>query len=166
MKQSSRLFLGTLILVFTLLMISPVGAITPEEFRSVVNVEVSLQELAILVRDQRFDEIDIDRFYILQGSVASTQVYNPDPEAFEAVIELVDSQWIELDRIERFRVYVLVTDPSFAARLPERLPRDPGPEIIRTNQELLVIGSFFNVVPDLTNPGDELYPIVEAIVIR
>lgn len=154
------------LVALTFLIISPLGAITPEEFRSVVNADLSLQELATLVRDQRFEEIDIDRYYILQGSVASTQVYNPDPEAFEAVIELVDSQWIELDRIERFRVYVLVTDPSFASRLPARLPRDPGPEIIQTNQELLVIASFFNVIPDLTNPGDELYPLVEAIIIR
>jgi hypothetical protein len=149
--------------------LSPIWAVTPEEFEAVVNVDASIADLARLVEQERFEEIDVERYYILEGSVAATWVFSSDPETFQAVIALAESRWVGLDRIEMYEVYVLVTDPAFAARLPERLPRDPGPEIIQTNQRLLVIGPFVGTAPDLNNPEDPeggLLAVVQAVTIR
>lgn len=149
------------------LIVSPVGAVTPEEFASVVNFDGSIEQLSSLVRSGREAEIDLERFYILEGAVASTIVFSADPATFQAVIELVESRWVDLRTVEMYRIYVVVTDPSFAARLPERLPRDPGPEVIRANQELLVVGSYVGTSPPLES-GDsaEQIPVIQAVAIR
>ncbi|MFP4113114.1 MAG: hypothetical protein ACOC1I_01480 [Spirochaetota bacterium] len=137
--------------------------VTPDQFERVINFADSIQTLSELVQEQRFDEIDLSRYFILKGTVASTQVYSPDPETFQAMIELVSSRWVGLEEIEVHRIFILVDDPSYAPRLPERLPRDPGPQIIRPNQELLVIGPFEGygeLEPDV------LVPVVRAVRIR
>ena len=121
--------------------------ITVEEFERVINFNAGLATIAKLVNEQAYDQIDIERFFILEGAVASTQIFDPNPETFQAVIELVASEWIGLEEIEVYHVYVLVEGPEYADRVFERLPRDPGPEVIRTNQELVVVGPFIGVSP-------------------
>ena len=139
------------------------SAATPEQFEQIINFDDSIETLARLVSDQEYDRIDVDRYFILEGSVASTQVFNPDPQAFQAVIELVSSRWIGLERIEVYHAYVLVQGPEYAARLPERLPRDPGPEIIQTNQRLVVVGPFIGTA---MLDADVEVPVVEAVALR
>ncbi len=114
----------------------------PVAFESVINFEGSIRTLSEHVRSGRDDLIDTERYFILEGVVASTQVFDPDPASFLALIELVSSNWVGVERIEVHRVYVLVQGPEYVDRLPERLPRDPDPHIITTSQRLLVIGPF------------------------
>jgi len=138
-------------------------ASTPEEFEQIINFEDSIETLAELVRSQQYDQIDVERYFILEGAVASTQIFNPDPEGFQAVIELVSSRWIGLEEIEVYHIYVLVEGPEYAARLPERLPRDPGPEIIQTQQRLVVVGPFIGTA--MLNETLEI-PVVQAVALR
>lgn len=152
-----------LIPILLLAIATVASAATPEEFEQVINFDDSIETLAELVRTQQYDQIDVNRFFILQGSVASTQVYSADPSNYQAVIELVSSRWIGLERIQVYHVYVFVDDPKYAPRLPERMPRDPGPEVIQTNQQLLVVGPFIG-----TYMLDETLeiPVVQAVAIR
>lgn len=137
--------------------------VTPEEFERVINFDESIRSLAELVRDRQYDRIDAERYFVLEGAVASTQVYNPDPSAFQAVIELVSSRWDGPDEIEVHHIYVLVDDPMYAPRLPERMPRDPGPEVIRTNQKLIVVGPFIGTA--MLEPQVEV-PVIRAARLR
>ena len=143
-----------------------VWAVTPEEFGRVVDFSMSTDRLYELVVTGEYDRIDPDRAFILTGSVASTTVLymDPDyPEDFQALIELVVGRWNDLSSISVFRVYVLAYGPDFAPRVPVRMPSEPGPEIIRTNQELIVVAVFAGVAPDAS--GVEI-PVVEALAIR
>lgn len=116
--------------------------ITPEDFERVVNFDATIESIAKLVEAEAFDQIDVERFYILEGSVASVQVYDPNPETFQATIELVSSEWVGLEEIEVYHILILLEGPRYADRVFERLPRDPGPDVIRTNQELTVVGPY------------------------
>ncbi|MFW5683218.1 MAG: hypothetical protein ACOCY8_06970 [Spirochaetota bacterium] len=158
-------FVGVMILLATAF---AYGQSTPQpatvqDLERVVNFDASIASLAELVRDQAYDQIDANRFFVLEGAVASTQIFDPNPETFQAVIELVESAWIGLEEIEVHHIYVLVEGPAYAARLPERLPRDPGPEIIRTNQELLVIGPFIGTA--MLDATTEV-AVIQAVAVR
>ena len=157
------------ILLAALMLLAAAGATaqsevaTPEQLEAVINFDASIDSIAALVRDQAYDEIDTTRYYILEGSVASTMIFDPNPETFQAVIELVSSAWQGLEEITVSHIYVLVEGPEYAARLPERLPRDPGPEIIQTNQELLVIGPFIGTA--MLDETTEV-AVIQAIELR
>ncbi len=149
--------------ILLLVVAAIVPAATPDEFDQIINFEDSIETLAELVRNQQYDQIDVERYFILEGAVASTQIFNPDPESFQAVIELVSSRWLGLEEIEVHHVYVLVEGSEYAARLPQRLPRDPGPEIIQTQQRLVVVGPFIGTA--MLNETLEI-PVVQAIALR
>ena len=149
--------------LLTLVATPGISQVTPQEFESVINFEDSIESLATLVNTGAYDRIDVDRYYVLDGAVASTQIFNPDPESFQAVIELVSSEWIGLERIEAYHIYVLVEGPEYAARIPERMPRDPGPEVIQTNQELLVIGPFIGTA--MLDASTEV-AVIQAVALR
>ncbi|MFW5738303.1 MAG: hypothetical protein ACOCVO_00115 [bacterium] len=149
--------------LLTLVAIPGISQITPQEFESVINFEDSIESLATLVNTGAYDQIDADRYHVLDGVVASTQIFDPDPESFQAVIELVSSRWIGLERIEAYHIYVLVEGPEYAVRIPERMPRDPGPEVIQTNQELLVIGPFIGTA--MLDASTEV-AVIQAVALR
>jgi len=138
-------------------------AVTPADFEAVVNTDVSTASLFQLVQAQAYDQIDVERYFLLEGTVASTTILDPNPETYQALVELVTGEWEGLESIEVSRVYVYLVGPEFADRVPARVPRDPGPEVIQNNQALLVVGSFFGLynAPD----GTEL-PVVQGILVR
>ena len=153
-----RAILALLLVVGTVAIAAPI-----DDFSSVIDFSISTAELVELIRAGQYDRLDSERLLVLQGSVASTLVLDPTAETYQALVELVASQWVGLDSIEVYRVYVLLEGPEFSNRVVERLPRDPGPEIILTNSELLVIAAFIGVTD-----GDDgsVIPVVTAIVIR
>lgn len=159
-KLTSTVIVAALL---TLVATTAVSQVTPQEFDRIINFEDSIESLARLVRAGAYDRIDVDRYYVLDGSVASTQVFNPEPESFQAVIELVSSRWVGLERIEAYHIYVLVEGPEYAERIPERMPRDPGPEIIQTNQKLLVIGPFIGTA--MLDATTEV-AVIQAVALR
>lgn len=138
-------------------------AAPPEDFTAVIDFSISTRELVELVRAENFERIDPDRYLVLQGSVASTTVLDPAAETYQALVELVASEWVGLTDIEVYRVYVLLNGPEFSTRVVERLPRNPGPEIILPNRELLVVGQYVGAAE-----GDDgsLIPVVVAIALR
>ena len=144
-----------------------VGAVAfaapPVDFSSIVDFSVSTADLVQLTRSERYDEIDPDRYLILQGSVASTLVLDPAVETYQALVELVASEWTSLANIDVYKVYVLLEGPEFSNRVVDPLPRAPGPEIIQTNSQLLVVGVFIGVADDADG---SVIPVVAAAAIR
>lgn len=134
----------------------------PGDLSSVIDFSISTADLVELVRAEQYDQIPLLNL-VLQGSVASTTLLDPNEESYQAVVELVQSRWNGLESISVYRVYVLLVGPQFAGRVVERLPRDPGDEIIQTNSELLVIGQFVGVADA---PDGSALPVVQAVAIR
>jgi hypothetical protein len=134
-----------------------------DEFRNVVDFSMSTRDLVEIVRDQRYDLIDPAKYYVLTGSVASTLILDPAPDSFSALIELVAGEWVGLDSIEVYRVYVLLEGPQYATRVLERLPRNPGPEVILPNSDLLLVAQFLG---ETEWEDGSFIPVVAAIDIR
>lgn len=135
----------------------------PDDFHATIDFEMSLSRLYELVQNNQYDLIDSDRYMILQGSVASTLVFDPNEETYLARLEIVDGKWVGPESITIYRVYVLLDGPEFATRVPDRLPRDPGPEVILTNSSVMVVGQFIDVQAE---EDGSLSPVIEAIVVR
>jgi len=133
------------------------------DIHSVIDFSMSTKTLVETVRDQRYDLIDPTRYYILTGSVASTLVLDPNPDTYLALIELVDGEWIGLDRIEVYRMYVILEGAQFSNRVLDRLPRDPGPEVIQANSTLLLIAQYRG---EAEWEDGSIIPMVTAIEIR
>jgi hypothetical protein len=153
-----RAILALLLVVGTVAFAGPA-----EDFSGLIDFTISTAELVEFVRNGQYDRIDPEKLLILQGSVASTLVMDATVETYQALVELVASRWVGLESIDVFRVYVLLEGPEFSDRVVERLPRDPGPEIILTNSELLVIAEFIGVTDD---DDGSVVPVVTAIAVR
>ncbi len=149
--------------LLAVLLASPLSAATPEEFDSVVDFSTTLKDLSQQVQSDGGASVDPNRYLILEGTVASIMIADPNPDSYVAVVELVRGEWIGLEQINLFRVYVIMEGPTFAERLPLRMPRDPGPEIITTNSKLMVIGQFQGVDE---GAGGEAVPVVRAAFVR
>lgn len=148
--------------VLVLLLAAGAFAQTPE-IESVIDFSMSTRELVEIIRDQQYERIDPTKAYILSGSVASTLVLDPNPETYLALIELVDGEWIGLDSIEVYRMYVVLEGSQFSNRVLDRVPRDPGPEVILTNSELLMIAQFRG---EAEWEDGSFIPMVTALAIR
>ena len=136
--------------ILTLVMLTAVvaglGAADRDDFDAVVDMEISLTALAQTVaEDPSFRTDDI---LLLTGAVGSIIIIDSAPDTFFAQIELVAGAWMSLDALQAYRGYFVVEGPEFASRLPSRPPRNPGPEIIQTNQNVLVVASLLDVVAD------------------
>jgi len=151
------------ILVLLLVVGAVAFAAPAEDFSSVIDFSISTADLVQLIQTEQYDRMDSEKLLILQGSVASTLVLDPTVETYQALVELVASRWVGLENIEVYRVYVLLEGPDFSNRVVERLPRDPGPEIILTNSELLVVAAFIGVAD---GPDGSAIPVVTAIAVR
>jgi hypothetical protein len=157
-RPMRRAILAVLLVIGTAAFAAP-----PVAFSSVVDFSISTAELVAMARSEQYDRIDPDKYLILQGSVASALVLDPNVETYQALVELVASEWHGLENIEVYKVYVLLEGPEFSNRVVERLPRDPGPEIILTNSELLVVAEFLGVTDDVDG---SVVPVVTAVSIR
>jgi len=151
------------ILALFLVVATVAFAAPPVDFNSAVDISTSTAGLVELIRTERYDLIDPDKYLMLTGSVASTVVYDSNVETYFALVELVASEWVGLETIEVYKVFVLLEGPEFSTRVVERLPRDPGPEIILTNSQLLVVGVYSGVAEDLDG---SIVPVLTAVAVR
>ena len=135
----------------------------PDDFQATIDFDMSLSRLYKLVQDGAYDLIDPDRYMILQGSVASTTVLDSNEETYRSQLEIVGGEWVGLESISIYRVYVLLAGPEFAARVPDRPPRNPGPEVILTNSVVMVVGRFIDVREE---EDGSVSPVIEAIAVR
>ena len=137
--------------------------VSPGDLGRIIDFEGSIKSLSELVRLGADRQIDRERYFVLDGWVASTRVLDRNPASFSAIVEIVCSEWVGLERIEVHRVYVRVAGPEHADRIPERLPENPGPRIIRPYQRILVIGPYIGTaIPENGEP----VPVVRAIELR
>lgn len=150
-------------LLLIALVASTAYAATPEEFESVVDFSMTLESLYERVNSEGAELLQDGRYLILQGTVASAMVIDPGPESYQALLELVSGEWRGLEEIQVFKAYVVLVGPDFASRVPQRLPREPGPEVIVANSKVMIVGQFVDVAQD--EFGD-VVPVIQAVYIR
>jgi len=141
-----------------------VAAQPKDTFDSAVSFTVSLSRLEEMVSDGTLNGVDTEKTYILDGIIAGVVVLDPDPETFLARIDLVTGAWEGLDKIDTYKAYVMVSGPSFAERIPRRMPRNPGPEIISANSRVMIAGSVIDVAYDrmIGKP----VPVIDGFYVR
>ncbi len=139
-----------------------VPARSPEQLEDTIDFETSLETIAETVRTGQLEQIDPERYFMLTGSVASIIVFDPNPESFQAVVELVAGGWDGLDSISVSRVYVLLQGPEFAERVPERPRPGAEPGTIEVHERILVIGPFVGTA----QLQDEELGVIQAVRIR
>ena len=155
-----------IIAILLVLVAVAAAGVTPEEFDAVVDFDASIESIASNVRRGLYDRIDVERYFVLQGTVASIQVFDPGTETFQALVELVSSEWEGLRSIRIDRIYVLVEGPDYAARFQEsadaRSPDARSP-LVTPNSDLMVIGPFIGTA--LSETEEEL-AVIYAVKLR
>ena len=139
------------------------AAAEPEEFFEIVAYEHSLESLVRTIEEEGPQGLDTERIHILDGLVSEVTVLDPNPETFLAELILVNGEWLGLEEVEMYQAFVYLEGPEFAERIPERMPRNPGEEIIQPNQKLLVAAKIVDVYYDEQDRG---FPVVRGISIR
>ncbi len=134
-------------LVLLIIGVSCASAQSIEDFQDAADFSVTLENLEEFALETLSGDAGAGKFIVLNGAVASITPIDPSEESFVAVIELVGGVWIGLERVEIYKCFLQVEGPEFFSRLPRRTPSDPGPEIIRINQEVLVLGKVIDLLP-------------------
>lgn len=154
-----RFSAATIVLVCTVLAL---GA-NPTTLDEMIDLSATLRSLDDILRAEQFDRLPWDRAVILSGAIASIDHLVPEEDEFQVLLELVDGEWLNPAEIRTYRAYILASGSDYLPRFPVRLPRDPGPEVIVTNQRVLVIGWIVDVWEDFDG---SLAVVVDAANIR
>jgi hypothetical protein len=81
----------------------------------------------------------MDRFLLLDGTVTNILVLDSNEESYLVQVELVSGEWIGLDEVRSYSCWVLFSGPRFANVFPARVPRNPPPGVIASNDTILVV---------------------------
>jgi hypothetical protein len=135
----------------------------PDVFRREVDMRSSLATLTAALDDP--DEWDrLSRQVILLDGVASSlSVYLDEEGEYYAEINLVNGAWRGVDRVEIYKAWIVLDNPTFSGLIAERAPRDPPPGLIVRNDRVLVAG---RVVDIFVEDDGSRVPVVLAYDIR
>ncbi|HUX52480.1 MAG TPA: hypothetical protein VMW73_16955 [Spirochaetia bacterium] len=128
-------------------------ALDQKAFDSVVDFNLNVQQIDTLVSQSKQGEIDPGKFLVLNGSVASIEVIRPAEKDYLALVELVTGKWTGLEKVNLYRVYLILSGPGFFKRMPAREPVNPPSDMIAVNDQIMVVGTYADVgqAPDGKN---------------
>ncbi|MFP4363608.1 MAG: hypothetical protein ACLFR1_07035 [Spirochaetia bacterium] len=125
-----------------------------DELQEIMDFTLTLGDLDEIVQNQEYNQLSMDKFYLIQGSIGSIIVAERDPENFLAEIEIVNGEWVGLDEIRMYRCFVQLAGPDFAERFPIRRSQE-NENSIQLNQEVFVLVKVIGVAP-LEDGGEAL----------
>jgi len=136
--------IGVVILLF---LATPVlFSIDPGEFDAVADFSVTVKTLSQLDEAMAVAYGLMDRFLLLDGTVAAILILDPSEEDFLVQVELVSGEWIGLEEVRSYSCWVLFSGSRFAGMFPARVPRNPPPGVIKTNDRILVVAMALQTV--------------------
>jgi hypothetical protein len=156
---------GAVTLAILLAFLPPAGAfaISKSELERVVDFSVTVKTLDRLdvatARDYHLDE----RFLVLDGTVGSIEVIDPEESRYQVVVELISGEWIQLEEVRSYRCLVLFSGPEFARVFPRRAPREAGPRVIVANERVLMVARLLEPVE--LEPGKSVW-VLEGTYVR
>lgn len=126
--------------VLVLLIWAPAAfSIDAGDFDAVADFSVTIKTL------NRLDEASasayglMNRFLLLDGTVTNILVLDKNEESYLVQVELVSGEWIGLDEVRSYSCWVLFAGPRFANVFPARVPRNPPPGVISSNDTILIV---------------------------
>ncbi len=136
--------IGVVILLF---LATPVlFSIDPGNFDAVADFSVTVKTLSQLDEATASAYGLMDRFLLLDGTVANILILDPAEENFLVQVELVSGEWIGLEEVRSYSCWVLFSGPRFAGMFPARVPRTPPPGVITANDHILIVAMALQTV--------------------
>jgi len=133
------------------------------DFDAVADFSVTIKTLS------RLDEASasayglMNRFLLLDGTVTNILVLDANKESYLVQVELVSGEWIGLDEVRSYSCWVLFSGPRFADVFPARVPRNPPPGVISSNDAILIVAKPLQTVEIA---GGETAWVLEGIYAR
>ena len=109
------------------------------DFDAVADFSVTVKTLSSLDEATAAAYGLLDRFLLLDGTVTNILVLDANEESYLVQVELVSGEWIGLDEVRSYSCWVLFSGPRFAGVFPARLPRNPAPGVIASNDTILIV---------------------------
>lgn len=159
---------GPLLLVLMFISASAVqaqnaGAVSPPQFEDVVAFEYTLASLAEQVSSGRVNSIPKDRVMILDATVSSRQLIDPNEQTYFGILELSSGEWESGEDLSMHYGYVQLRGPDFFGTVPEPRSRTAAPNEIPLHAHVLVIGFYLGYGED--EEGTR-FPVLEAVNFR
>jgi hypothetical protein len=152
----------TFILMFLVNLLNVSAQITTD-LETQINFDLSLKDIALMVESGKSNEIDMDRYIILDGVVSSREVLYADEENFIGMLEISYGEWQGLEKVVLYKGFVQLQGLDFAAMIPVRRSRTPDPLEIALNTRILVLGKYLGYNED---EEGKKYPVIEGFQIR
>jgi hypothetical protein len=144
--KPTHLRAAVLLSLCLLLPAAAVPAISKNDLDRIIDFSVTVKTLERLdpatARDFRLDE----RFLLLDGTVNTVEVLDPEESRYQVIVELVSGEWIGLEEVRSYRCLVLFSGPEYARVFPRRAPRDAGPRVITPNDRVLMVARLLEPV--------------------
>lgn len=118
---------------------------TREEWTSLTNFDVTLEELSEMVDQPGALEAVADKILILRGVVGTRQVSINDGENYQAELVLISGKWIGLEEVRMYSVIAVLSGLEFANYVPSGRTRNPHPDEVPLNGDVLVAGKLLGV---------------------
>jgi myo-inositol-1-phosphate synthase len=153
------ILLGSL---FTVLTAALLFSQTREEWRSLVNFDVTLEELSEMVDQPEVLEELADKILILRGVVGTRQVSVNDGENYQAELVIIAGKWIGLEEVRMYSVIAVLSGMEFVNHVPAGRTRNPDPDEVPLNSNVLVAGKLVG----LADYEGRTVPVIDCYDIR
>ena len=128
-----------------------------------IDFDLSLKDIVLMVESGNSNDIDMNRYILLDGVVSGREVLFADEENFVGMLEISYGEWEGLENISMYKCFIQVQGLEFAGMIPVRRSRTPNPAEIELNTHILVLGRYLGYSED--EAGGK-YPVIEGIKVR
>ncbi len=128
-----------------------------------LDFDLTLKDIVLMVDSGQSNDIDMDRYIILDGVVSGREVLYADEENFVGMLEISYGEWEGLENVVMYKCLVQVQGLEFASMIPVRRSRTPNPAEIALNTNILVLGKYLGYSED---ESGQKYPVIEGIKVR
>ncbi|UCF99809.1 MAG: hypothetical protein JSV89_09785 [Spirochaetaceae bacterium] len=125
--------------LFLLVWAPALFSIDSGDFDAVADFSVTIKTLSQLDEATANAYGLMNRFLLLDGTVTNILILDGNEESYLVQVELVSGEWIGLEEVRSYSCWVLFSGPRFASVFPARVPRTPPPEVIESNDHILIV---------------------------
>ena len=130
---------------------------------SQINFDLTLKNIVTMVESGNSNNIDMDKYIILDGIVSDRMVLTSDKENFVGMLEISYGEWEGLENVSIYKSLIQIQGLEFASMIPVRRSRKPNPEEITLNTHLLILGKYLGYTED--DSGNKT-PVIEGYKLR
>ena len=159
--MTKKWLVASIIILFTVSATGAFGQLL-EQFDRTVDFSVTMRELTDAVDSGNLASL-VDRVLIIDGTVASRDVYDSSPDTYLGLLELIGGEWMGVEDVVMYRCYVFLQGPQFVNAIPARRSRTKHPDEIDLNTRVLIAAELVDIQE--IAPG-EVVPILLAYYVR